>query len=220
MLRDGSRFRLAIVDDREQLEKIVTYAIAQRFDLAVVDSVGEVLGLYGASANNDEDYTPINRAVMARLASSGACVISIDHLAKGHDSRAYGATGSVAKKRSIDGAMYRVDLVQPFARGKGGKARLHIVKDRPSGVREVSPQGEKSPEAATFELTSILTATDWKFWAPGKRDEPAKVGPLADVDVLAGLTPPPTSKRDVMDRLGWGSDRSATALRLWRSNSR
>ncbi len=40
--------------------------------------------------------------------------------------------------------------------------------------------------------------------------------PDADLAELAGLVPPPKSKRDVQDRLHWGSDRAMKALAKWR----
>lgn len=220
VLADGRRFRLAIPDDRETLEAVIRHAVAQAPTLAVVDSVGELLGLYGASPDSDQEFTPINRATLAALARAGACVVAIDHLAKGHDSRAYGASGTVAKKRAVDGALYRVELARPFAPGAGGKARLLLVKDRHGGVREVSPRGAKQPEAATFELIARGDATDWRLWAPGgaeKEDDATKEGTApSDVEALLHLDPPPSSKRDVIARTGWGSDRAAVALRLYR----
>jgi hypothetical protein len=212
-LRDPSRFCLVIEDDREHLEKIVGGAARRGFDLVVVDSIGELLGLYGASPDSDQEFTQVNRAVMAKLAQSGACVISIDHLAKGHDSRSYGATGTVRKKAAMDGAYYRVEVIRPFAPGHGGKASLKILKDRHGGVREVSPRGERAPEAATFELIARGEATDWRFWEPGR---PVQATPDDDVTILDRLDPKPSSVRDVKARLSWSTDRATAALRLWR----
>ncbi|MDF2712651.1 MAG: recombinase RecA [Nonomuraea muscovyensis] len=215
VLRDRSRFMLAVADDREQVSRIVAYATREATvpTLAVVDSIGELLSLYGANPNADEEYTPVNRAVMAALAKAGACVVSIDHLAKGHDSRSYGASGTVAKKRAVDGAMYRVEVVRPFAPGKGGKARMLLLKDRHGGVRGTSPHGEKSPEAATFELISRDTATDWRLWAPGIQAAP----PQSDLEVVSALVPAPTSAAEVRRVTGWGSTRAGEAFKLWQA---
>jgi hypothetical protein len=227
VLANPSRFLLAVVDDQAQMDTIIAYAVSAGHvpDLLVMDSIGELVGLYGGDQNSDTDYTRINRATTARAASAGSCVIAIDHLAKGADSRAYGASGSVAKKRAVDGAMYRVELSRPFVPKEGGKAKLLLVKDRHGGVREASPSGDRTPLAATFEIPAG-PAVHWRFWAPGTSSSEAREGePLEgsrselprDVQVLAELSPAPTSKRDVMSRTGWGSDRAATALRLWRS---
>lgn len=229
VLADTMRFRLAIVEDRQQLETIIAMSAREGGvpELSVVDSVGELVGLYGGDQNSDADYTNINRATLARLASTGACVLAVDHLAKGSDSRAYGAAGSVAKKRAVDGVMLRVEVVRPFVPGQGGRARLLVVKDRHGGVREVSG-AEKAPLAASFEITSGAPLR-WRFWAP---EEQSKGGPetpegdapalsarvLADLATIAAMDPRPTSKSQVQKATGWGSQRALDALRALRDS--
>lgn len=224
VLSDPRRFRLAVVDDRAQMDNVIVIATmtAERPDLFVLDSIGELVGLYEGDQNSDADYTSINRRTMARVAAAGACVIAIDHLAKGTDSRAYGASGSVAKKRAVDGVMLRVDLARPFVPGGGGRARLLIVKDRHGGVRECSPGGGKTPLAASFELQAGAEVS-WRLWAPtpaGDHEQSddthaARLAP--DVQTLADMTPPPSSRRDVQARTNWGTDRALRALAAWRS---
>ncbi|MGM7677587.1 hypothetical protein [Microbacterium sp. A94] len=166
VLRDPSRFLLLDPEDKEMLKEGMDVAISAGFTFSVIDSIGELLGLYGVSANDDEGYTPVNRAVMARMARAGLCVISIDHMAKGHDSREYGASGTIAKKRAIDGAMYEVAIVEPFAPGKGGRSRLKLRKDRKGNIREHANDKGKAPHIADFVLTPLPEGGNaWKFYA-------------------------------------------------------
>lgn len=108
-------------------------------NIVVIDSVGELLPIFGASSNDADEFTDVNRRVSVPLAKSGAAVVLIDHLAKNDASRAQGPTGTGAKKRVTDGLMLRVAAVEPFTPGRGGKAVVKIHKDRPGGVRAYVP---------------------------------------------------------------------------------
>ena len=50
--------------------------------VAVIDSLGEMLPMLGASSNSPDDYTTANRQVLQPFAATGAAVIAIDHLAQ------------------------------------------------------------------------------------------------------------------------------------------
>jgi hypothetical protein len=53
----------------------------------------------------------------------------------------------------------------------------------------------------------------WKVTKPRIGDARVSNNDVAELDAL---TPPPRSKRDVMDRLEWGSNRAQAALKAWR----
>lgn len=225
VLMNRARFRLAseVLDGQEDVLRAVADAAKWGPDYVVIDSVGELLPLFGASSDSADDFTSVNRKVAARLATQGACVVTIDHLAKGHDSRAYGASGTMAKKRAANGAYYEVQNVITFTPSNGGRADLRIVKDRPGNVRDNSPRDGKRPRAASFSLTTGEQGTPlWKFFTP--EEAPAKPPTRSlevqvvesDVDKLRALDPAPTSKRDVMARMKWGAPRALEALRLYR----
>jgi hypothetical protein len=71
--------------------------------VAVVDSIGELLPLMNLASNSPDDFTIAHTSVLKAIAMKGACVIAIDHLAKGIESRAHGATGTAAKRRAVGG---------------------------------------------------------------------------------------------------------------------
>lgn len=210
-LCDLSRFRLAVPDDSTALLDIVADAQTWQPTLAVVDSIGELLPMFGANSNNADEYTTVNRAVLTALASVGAGVLAIDHEAKSTDSAAYGATGTMAKKRAVDGALLRVTNVRPFRPGHGGEARLSIVKDRHGYLRSLA-DNEREPLIAGFTLEARGEALLARFPLPT-----TKPAPVADVEILRLMAPPPRSVRDVKERKKWGTTRASEAFRAFQS---
>lgn len=214
------RLKYAEPDDKAELLAVVDAVAAMDPCPVVFDSVGENLGLWGVSPNDDQGFLEMNRATAARLARCGHTVVTVDHLAKNAESRGYGATGTAAKKRAVDGAMYEVRVRDEFSPAEGGRSDMHLVKDRSGGVRA---QGVKRG-AVTF--TFHLSAPDrdgrqkWTL-TPGtpeptaEEKHAAKVS--ADVMLLDRLDPPPKSKNDVKARMSWGSDRAQVAWKEWRA---
>jgi hypothetical protein len=157
--------------------------------------------------------------VLKPLARVGACVIGIDHLAKGNDSRAAGPTGTAAKGRAVGGVSLRVVLKDPFTPGRGGSAALTIRKDRHGGLRQncPTPQGGEA-YAGTFTIRTIGDVTTWWIAAPQPGDRAPDQTNDLDLATLSRLKPPPESVRDVKERLKWGTDRATKALADWRSS--
>lgn len=220
-LADPARFRLYEPEDREELLERVGDARRWRPAVAVVDSLGEMVPLLGLSSNSPDDYSTAHRQVLTALADTGAAVIGIDHLPKSEDARAHGQTGTVAKRRAINGASLRVTLTEPFIPGRGGAASITIHKDRPGGLRAHSPVVGKSQPAGRFILTAHDDGTtSWHITAPDAAADAAQAdsAPIDDIAELDSLDPEPASVRDVKDRLGWGSTRASTALRAWKEH--
>lgn len=216
-LADADRFRYYEPDDKEALMAAVGDLKGWAPGVVVVDSIGEVIPMLGLSSNSPDDYSLAHRAVLSAPAAAGACVIAVDHLPKGEDARKHGQTGTVAKRRAVNGASYRVTCQETFAPGRGGAASLTVSKDRPGGVRAHCPtakRGEAQP-AGRFVMTPRADGRlDWMVTEPRVF---TGGGPLAgDIAELDALDPPPRSSRDVQTRLRWGSDRATTALRAWK----
>lgn len=136
VVNDPERLRYTDVEDHDHTLDIVEAAIEWGATLVVVDSLGESLSLGGFNPNVDDDVFRFNRQVLVPMARAGVCVVVVDHQAKNAESRAHGATGATAKRRSADGTMLEVARVREFAPGKGGASRLRVFKDRPGGVRQ------------------------------------------------------------------------------------
>jgi hypothetical protein len=120
-LVDRQRFRYCEPEGPEHLARIVADCMPWRPDVAVVDCVGELMALRGANSDNADEYTQTINATVLPLVRAGAAVILIDHMAKGKDSRAYGAGGTMAKRRKLGGTSIRVNPIRKLVRGKGGE---------------------------------------------------------------------------------------------------
>lgn len=152
------RFTLWEPQSPEQVNKVVQVIVTTPPDLVVMDSIGELLPLFDAKINDADDYTRVHTRVLKPMAAAGVCVVSIDHLSKGADSRAYGATGSIAKKRAVRGASLFVELDGvAYKPGAGGRSRLTINKDAGGGLRAVAADGRR--------LGSFVLGADggWSF---------------------------------------------------------
>jgi hypothetical protein len=217
ILRDRERFRYCAPDDAEQLAVIVADTLTWQPAVVLLDSLGELLPLCGASSNSPDDFSRVHGEVLKPFAKSGAAVIVIDHLAKNTDSQAFGSTGTAAKKRAIGGTSLRTSVVDAFKPGAGGKAQLTINKDRHGGLRAASGGDDREPLAATFHMWDENGDIRWTFHPPANGERAAVVG-VSEEDLmkLSELLPAPASQRDVKERLGWGSTRSLDALREWR----
>ncbi|MEV8029617.1 AAA family ATPase [Cellulosimicrobium funkei] len=217
-LRDPERFRYAEPEDGAELLAVVRDCTAWQADVAVIDSLGEVVPLFGGSSNSPDDFTRVHSLIMKPLASSGAAVLCIDHLAKNTESRAMGSTGTAAKKRAIGGVSLRVSVVDAFTPGHGGAASITIAKDRHGGLRQHSPLGDKEPVAGTFRMSTIDDKTTWTVHAPstGERN-PAEAADPADVEALKNLNPPPRTVREARDRMNWRMERATAAMREFRA---
>lgn len=203
-----AQFRFAQPEDRDGVLSRVRWAKEQTVGLLVIDSMGELLPMFGASSDSSDDYTKVHRAVLTPAAKVGWCVVVIDHLSKGTESRAYGSTGTIAKKRAIDGAMYLVRARKPFAPSRGGEADLRLLKDRHGSVRG-SVDGGKEPVAAVLAIGSEVGV--WEFQKPTSQPDPLDL----DVAVLTNMTPPPKSQNDIRKRLSWGAVRTKRAFDEW-----
>lgn len=217
-LVDPTRFRLALPEERDELLGVVADAAAWSPSLAVVDSLGELIPMFGANSNDADEYTDVNRRTLAALALTGCAVLAIDHEAKNDRSKSYGATGTAAKKRTIDGAYLRVYPVVAFVPGVGGKASLSIVKDRHGHLRSISPRHGVEPLVSVFELTVRDGVPAWRFTVPATLEVPE--APEADEDLrrLRALTPPPSSVRQAQALLGISTKRASAALKAYKAS--
>lgn len=134
---DPRHFRIYEPEDKNGLIAFLTEMARYQPDIVVIDSLGELMPMLGAKSIDNDELTTAMRAILKPLAHKlKACVITIDHLPKGQDSRNSGyAIGGIAKKRIIDGAYYSCEAIDPPAPGHIGKIRLTIEKDRNGQVR-------------------------------------------------------------------------------------
>ncbi len=217
-LRDPSRFLYCEPDDRVEMLAVVADMAEWHPGVAVVDSIGELLPLFGSSSNSADDFTTVHTRVLKPLARTGAAVLAVDHLAKGQDSRAHGPGGTAAKRRAIGGVSIRVKVKDAFTPGHGGAAYLSVNKDRHGGLRAHCPTGDREPLAGVFKLNAYADGVlTWTVTAPadGERN-PDETAPPGDVAAVNALDPPPSTVDDAQTRLRWNRQRTAHALKAWR----
>lgn len=140
------------------LRDVVIGAHAAPTTLVVIDGVTEAMSLNGWEINNNDDVATFYRPLPREIAKAGPAVILIDHVTKDREGRGRYAIGGQHKLAGIDGAVYTVEKVKPFAPGQVGTARVRVMKDRAGAVR----QHLEGDHVADFRLTSTddgVTAT-------------------------------------------------------------
>ena len=98
----------------------------------VIDSTGEALAAQGINPNDDGEVAAWMSLVkrLTRLDGDPA-VLMLDHVPKaGGDTAPVYAIGSQRKLAAVTGASYRCDTVVEPAKGKAGKVKLVVAKDR------------------------------------------------------------------------------------------
>ncbi len=219
-LIDPGLFRYTEADDIASMSGVVDDATKWGPDFVVIDSVGELLPMYGANSNSADDFTRVHAAAIKPFALAGACAVLIDHQAKGSDSRSFGATGTAAKKRAISGTLLRVTIDKPFTPGSGGVAEITLVKDRHGGLRAHCSR-DREPLVGRFVMTDHDGALNWSIHAPEAGERPKqsiKVDGASEdqlLQKLSELSPPPTSVRDIKTRCAWGTGKASAAWQLW-----
>lgn len=123
------------------------------YRLIVVDSTGEAMAAGGVDSNADREvaqwFTLIKRLCRT---PGGPAVVVLDHIPKAADSPSAFAIGSQRKRAAVTGAAYRVDTLKEPAKGRDGKLKLTVAKDR-LGNR---PKGST---AAVVDVSSADTVT-------------------------------------------------------------
>lgn len=191
-LADPNRFRYVEPEDATHLQEVIANYCQWRASFVLVDSVGELMPIFGYNSNSPDDFTAAHARTAKPLARSGAAVVLIDHVSKNPDSKAQGPTGTAAKGRSVGGAMIRVNVEDTFVPGYGGSARLRIKKDRPGGLRAVCPTGDKEQNAGLFRLVEREPGMlEWAILTPDEAPAPQSetgAGSRGGLTVDSGLT--------------------------------
>jgi hypothetical protein len=123
----------------------------------VLDGVTEGMMLEGLKPLDADDVARWYSLVSRRFRAAGACVVMIDHTAKGLSDGQPTEFGSQHKRSGISGASYFVDPVHRPGRALGsdpveGLLRLRLAKDRGGWLRG-RYRGE-SPVVADIDVTA------------------------------------------------------------------
>ncbi len=185
-------------------------ALARKPALVVIDGVTEALTLHGLDLNDNADVAKWLELLPRPAARSGASVALLDHVVKDRESRGAYSLGAQHKLAGVDVA-YSLKVEEPFGRGREGRVKIRVRKDRPGHVR-ASAEGE---DVATMRLVS-----DEDTGAVTVTLEPPEVqGDFRPTTLMERLSDaikvtPGMSKREVRGAIPGKIAAKETALRL------
>lgn len=116
---------------------LVTLLQAKQMKIAVFDGITEAMTIQGLNIR-DESAVADFFNLLPRYVSEeyGPAVILIDHIGKSDEVGRF-ALGSQHKLAAITGVSYLAEKTEDFGRGKTGKVRLIVSKDREGFIREI-----------------------------------------------------------------------------------
>lgn len=161
--------------DLEAQGRLQAELAASTPSLVIVDSTGEWMGLHGIE-DKDVHVARFMNTCARPLAATGAAVVLLDHVPHAEKER-LAPIGSQRKIAAVNGCQYLVTTVAEMARGRIGKARLTVAKDR-TGTRA------KATVAAELLLDSTGDGMAARLLAPS-HDAPPAGGPLAGLPPAA-----------------------------------
>jgi len=200
----GSRLHYVNIDKPpSQANRDMFVEVAKRCSLVVIDSAGELMGLYGKDAVKDLETRNVLFEMYGRpLAAAGAAVVVPDHIAKSSDGQM--PIGSIRKRAGIDGAAYylSVDEGNEWSKTKGGYGQLTCTKDRNGtyyrGEKVARVQVFPAAVSATGELVVELAWSEFDDMLDEDIIEsPPAAKPLPDtertiIDIVTGSANPIT----------------------------
>lgn len=140
--------------------------------LAVLDSCNAAMLLEGKDPNASTDVEWLWRHYASPLCDAGACFVLIDHVTKSAETRGGSPYGS-ERKRTGATSMLELRTLEPFGKGRTGRAKIVVQKDRPG---HLVPRGHT---LSMLELTSEAETgrVGASFLAPGDTTEDGRFRP-------------------------------------------
>lgn len=126
---------------------LTEYLTQTQPDLIILDGFNAAMTLLGLELTDNTDATKFAQMLLKPLASTGACVVYVDHVPKSRENRGKGGIGAQAKRAMTTGCALSVDVVSAFGRGMTGRLRLTVDKDRPGHVRAASVEAKAAGTA-------------------------------------------------------------------------
>lgn len=114
------------------IDAVAARAIELVYGIVVIDSTGEAMAAGGVDSNADREVAQWFALVKRLCRMPGApAVVVLDHVPKDREAPSAYAIGSQRKRAAVTGAAYRVDTIKEPAKGRDGKLKLTVAKDRP-----------------------------------------------------------------------------------------
>jgi hypothetical protein len=155
--------------------------LRESYRLAVIDGVGDALGIFKFATKDNDDITAWMRLLPRKIATrTGATVLMVDQVTKDSDTRGRFAIGGQAKMAGLTGAAYTVEIHDPVGLGLRGVVVLRVGKDRPGYIRRhCGPmrKSDRTQEAARVTIDStngqpIISIEPWRNHADPNASTP------------------------------------------------
>ena len=129
------------------------HMISRPYGIAVIDGANISMMRCGLNTNVAEDVARWHDAIMLPIADkTGAAVVANDHVPNGPDRKGF-AIGSQHKIAGLTGAGFTVEKIEPFGRGKYGKATVRVgEKDREGYLHEIGIDDDQPDGMLVGEL--------------------------------------------------------------------
>lgn len=180
--------------------------------LVVLDGVTESLAQQGLNLESNSDIAAWLELLPRPLARAGAAVVLLDHVVKDREQRGRYAIGAQHKLAGIDAA-YTVKVITPFGRGREGKVKLTVAKDRPGHVRGFAVERK---DAAVIRLISDEDGAVRVVVEPPDAAAPPAFRPTTLIEKLSKAVEaePGLTTNGVIEAVGGKKDAKREALRL------
>jgi hypothetical protein len=136
------------------VEEMASLARDRGVRLVVFDSFNATMLLEGLDPNSTTEVEAFFRRLASPVCREGAAFVAADHVVKAHENR-HGSPYGSERKRSGVTAMIEMQIVEPFGRGRTGRSRLVVQKDRPG---HLAPRGHA---VGAFELGEHDGSARW-----------------------------------------------------------
>lgn len=153
---------------------------SRQWSLIIIDGVTEAMTVEDLDIMSNSDIATWSRMLPKKCASTGAAVVSIDHVTKSAEGRGRYSIGGQHKLAGLTGCQYIFEVERALSRAKKdpvtGSIKIYVKKDRPGHVRTYA----RAEVIARLELTSYPDGGITTRLQP-----PDESGPAAD-EILSG----------------------------------
>lgn len=127
-------------------QKTLAPLLEHQPSLVVIDGVTEAMMIHGLKLTDNTEAAQFMDRFPRHLSRTGAAVLLVDHVTKDREGRGRWAIGAQHKLAAIDGAALGLETLTPFGRGRRGKVKITVQKDRPGHIRALCEDGRRLAE--------------------------------------------------------------------------
>lgn len=138
--------------------------------LIVFDAFNATLSLHDCDPNSSREVQGFFRRVVKPLSESGAAIVFPDHVVKQREARGRYSYGSERKQTGVE-VHLGLSLIDPFGRGRTGRAKITVHKDRAGFLERPSPglfvlESDSETERCAWRIEPDHTVSDEGSFRP------------------------------------------------------